>query len=71
MLKIRILAAIIAIVLTALTMFLVPHIYTGYVYLAQHYPNVFDWAQVALGFTIAGLAYWRWKKKRKAKKDDQ
>jgi hypothetical protein len=70
MLKIHILAAIIAVVLTALTVLLVPYIYTGYVYLGANYPKAFQWVQVAIGFGIAGLAYWRWKK-RKSRKDDQ
>ena len=70
MLKIHILAAIIAIVLTALTVFLMPYVYWGYLYLGENYPKVFQWAQVVLGFGVAGLAYWRWEK-RKVKKDDQ
>lgn len=69
MLKIRILASLIAIVLTALTIFLVPYIYTGYVYLGANHPKVFQWAQAGIGFAVAGLAYWRWKK-RKSKKSE-
>jgi len=68
MLKVRIIAIIIALVLTALTIYLVPIIvyhYTGFVSgLSKEQQVWFNWGQVVIGFLIAAYGFSRWKKKK-------
>jgi len=72
MLKIRIIAIIIALALTALTIYLVPiiaHHYISFVNsLNPQEKTWFSWAQAFIGFAIAAYAFWRWKKKSASKK---
>lgn len=69
MLKVRIIAGVIAIILTLITIYVVPII-------AYHYTNFangltkdqrqwFNGIQVVIGFSIAIYGFWRWKKKNK------
>lgn len=68
MLKIRIIAALLAIVLTIITIYLVPKIayfYTSFVHGLSHDQQLwFNLIQALLGVLLAGYGYWRWKKKR-------
>jgi hypothetical protein len=72
MLKVRIIAVIIALVLTALTVYLVPIIanhYMSFVGSLNEQERVwFSWVQAGLGFLVAGFGFWQWKKKSKSKK---
>jgi hypothetical protein len=73
MLKIRIIAVIIAILLTIGTVYLVP-------VLVYHYKNLvggfskdqqiwFNWFQAAVGALIAIYGFWRWKKSKSKPKE--
>lgn len=68
MLKVRIIAASIAIVLTIITIYLVPkvvHFYISFMNgLNQDQQFWFGVIQALLGALVAGCAYWRWKKKK-------
>lgn len=68
MLKIRLIAASIAIVMTLITIYLIPVIYTAYTHwsdsLNPQQKQWFLYSQAALGAVIALTALWRWKKKR-------
>jgi len=69
MLKIRIIAVLIAIVLTLLTIYFVPKvalIYTHFVSaLSQDQKVWFNGGQALLGAAVAGYGFWRWKKKKR------
>ena len=68
MLKIRVIAVLIAIVLTLLTIYIVPYIayyYTSFVSGLSHDQQIwFNWAQAGLGALAAVYGYWSWKKKK-------
>jgi hypothetical protein len=72
MLKVRIIAIIIALVLTVLTIYLVPIIVHHYVSfmdsLNAQQRTWFSVLQACVGFTIAAYGFWRWKKKSASKK---
>lgn len=72
MLKIRIIAIVIALVLTLLTIQLIPIV-------THHYMSFVDglnkeqrawlaWAQSGLGFAVAAVAFWLWRRKAKSEK---
>ncbi|RYY76897.1 MAG: hypothetical protein EOO52_05230 [Gammaproteobacteria bacterium] len=71
MLKVRIIAVIIALILTALTVYLVPIVASYYMNfmgnLNEQERIWFSWAQAFIGFSIAAFGFWRWKKKRSSK----
>jgi type II secretory pathway component PulF len=71
MLKIRIIAALIAVAFTALTVYLVPKVafyYTSFVNGLSHDQQLWlNWAQALLGGVIALIGFWLWKKKSKSK----
>ena len=73
MLKIRIFAVLIAIVLTLITIYLVPKIVFGYMHfvdgLNQDQKGWFNGSQILLGAALAGYSFWRWKKKKSEPKD--
>jgi hypothetical protein len=68
MLKLRIFAVLIAVVLTLVTIYLVPKIvfmYTHFVgNLDQDQKEWFNGSQILLGAALAGYGFWRWKKKK-------
>jgi hypothetical protein len=68
MLKIRIIAALSAIVLTLITIYLVPKVVYGYTHLmsglSHDQQTWFNGSQILLGAALAGYGYWRWKKKK-------
>jgi len=68
MLKVRIIAALVAIVLTVLTIYLVPKIayfYTSFVGGLSHDQQTrFSIFQAILGASIAAYGLWRWRKKK-------
>ena len=68
MLKIRIIAVLIAIVLTLVTIYVVPRVvymYTHFVSGLSHEQNIwFSGSQILLGAALAGYGFWRWKKKK-------
>ena len=74
MLKVRIIAIVIALLLTALTVYLVPiaiDYYNSFSSgLSEEERGKFYWAQAGVGFLIAAVGFWGWKKK-KSKPDDQ
>ena len=67
MLKVRIIALIIALILTVLTVYLVPIIANHYMRfvggLSDQERSWFSWLQAIIGFSIAAYGFWRWKKK--------
>jgi hypothetical protein len=69
MLKIRIIAALIALVLTALTLYIGPKIYFAYVHwsdsLTTEQQSWFNFGQILLGVALAVFGFWQWKKKTK------
>lgn len=69
MLKIRIIAALISLVLTALTLYIGPKIYFAYVHwsesLTPGQQGLLNWSQVLLGAVLAVVGFWLWKKKAK------
>lgn len=69
MLKIRIIAVLIAIVLTLLTIYLVPKVVYGYTHfvngLSHDQQAWFNGSQILLGAAVAGYGFWRWKKKKR------
>ena len=71
MLKIRIIAVLIAIVLTLLTIYFVPKVvfmYTHFVSGLNHDQKVwFNGGQALLGAALAGYGFWRWKKRSQSK----
>ena len=71
MFKVRLYAALISLVLTAVTMFVGPEIYYAYVgwdgKLSDGQRDWFHISQAVLGFAIAGIVFWRWWKKRQGK----
>lgn len=68
MLKIRLIAALVAIVMTLITIYLIPILivaYTGWTdSLNAQERQWFLYSQAALGALIALAALWHWKKKR-------
>jgi len=68
MLKIRLIAASVAIVMTLITIYLVPIIYAAFTHwsdsLNAQQQQWFLYSQIVLGAAIALIAFWRWKKKR-------
>lgn len=72
MLKIRLIAALIAIAFTVLTAYLVPKIayyYTSFVNGLSHDQQIWlNWAQALIGGLIGVYGFWLWKKKSKSKK---
>jgi hypothetical protein len=72
MLKVRIIAIIITLALTALTIYLVPIVvyhYTSFVdSLSGQQRTWFSVLQAFIGFAIAAYGFWRWKKKSASKK---
>jgi type II secretory pathway component PulF len=68
MLKIRIIAVLIAIVLTLLTIYLVPRVVFMYTHfasgLSQDQKVWFNGGQALLGAVLAGYSFWCWKKKK-------
>jgi hypothetical protein len=68
MLKIRIIAALIALVLTALTIYLAPFVIDFYqswsAGLTPQGRLWFNWSQAAIGVLIAVYGFWLWKKNK-------
>jgi len=68
MLKIKIFAATFAIVMTLLTIYIAPIIYTAYIHwvesLTQQQQQWVNYGQALLGVIVAGLAGWQWRKNR-------
>lgn len=68
MLKIRLIAALVALVMTLLTIYLIPiaaALYTGWTRsLNTQEQQWFSYSQIALGAVVALAALWHWKKKR-------
>ena len=68
MLKVRIIAALIAIVLTILTIYLVPYVIDFYqrwsAGLSPQGRQWFNWSQAVVGGLIALYGVWLWKKKK-------
>lgn len=73
MLKIRIIAALIAIAFTALTIYLIPIItyhYNAFVSGLSHDQQIWlNWAQALLGGVIGFYGFWLWKRKKAQSKD--
>lgn len=73
MLKIRLIAALVAIVMTLITIYLIPILiaaYTGWTNtLDAQEQQWFLYSQAALGALIALTALWQWKKKRSRRKN--
>jgi hypothetical protein len=71
MLKIRIIAAIISLALTALTLYIAPKIYFAYVHwsesLTPEQQNWFNGSQIMLGGLLAAIGFWLWKKQKSKK----
>jgi hypothetical protein len=69
MLKIRIIAALIALVLTPITLYIGYKIYFAYIgwseSLTPEQHNWFVWSQILLGMVLALVGFWQWKKKTK------
>jgi H+/Cl- antiporter ClcA len=69
MLKIRIIAALIALAFTALTIYLVPKVmyyYTSLVNGLSHDQQIWlNWAQALIGGAIGLFSFWLWKKKKR------
>ena len=68
MLKVRIIAALIAIVLTALTIYIAPYVINFYqnwsAGLSPQRRQWFNWSQAGIGALIAVYGFWLWKKKK-------
>lgn len=68
MVKIRIIAALIALVLTALTALIVPYLFTLLMHwlatLNAEQKQWFSYSQVLIGVLVAGVGYKMWKKKK-------
>ncbi len=68
MLKVRIIAVVLAILLTIATAYVVPWIVYEYKHVVGHLTAAqqewFNIAQAVLGGVIAVYAFWRWKKKK-------
>jgi hypothetical protein len=69
MFKVRIIAILIALALTALTIYLIPIVvyhYKSFVGGLDGEQQIwFSWAQAFIGFSIAAYCFWRWKRKSK------
>jgi hypothetical protein len=72
MLKVRIIALIIAILLTIATAYAIPwivHLYKNWVeQMTAEQQQWFNIAQAVLGLSIAICAFWFWKKKKSSQK---
>ncbi len=72
MLNAKLLAALIAIVMTLLTIYVVPLIYHFYVHwsdsLSHEQQQWFNYSQIVLGALLASFAIWQWKRNRSNKK---
>ena len=68
MLKVRIVAATIAILLTLATAYIAPWIIYSYKHWISHLSatqqQFFNLSQVVIGVLIAAYGFWRWKKKK-------
>lgn len=68
MLKVRIIAALIAITLTALTIYIAPYVIGFYqswsAGLSPQGRQWFNWSQAGIGLLIAAYGFWLWKKKK-------
>ncbi|MFO1390086.1 hypothetical protein [Cellvibrio sp.] len=75
MLKVRIIAAILAILLTLITIWAVPKIAFAYMTfmdgLTPEQRTSYGVAQAILGAAVACYGLWLWKKKAKKKREDQ
>ncbi len=71
MLKIRILALLISLVLTALTLYIGPKIYFAYIRWSDSlYPDqqqLINISQIFVGILIAVVGFWLWKRKARQK----
>jgi hypothetical protein len=67
MLKIRLIAVFISLILTALTLYIAPKIYFAYVQWSAGFTDdqkqLMNIAQMCIGFAIAGIGFWLWKRK--------
>lgn len=67
MLKIRLGAALISLILTALTLYIAPKIYFAYVQWSEGFSDdqkqLMNIVQMGIGFTIAAIGFWLWKRK--------
>lgn len=75
MLKVRIIAAVLAILLTLITIWAVPKIAFAYMTfmdgLTPGQRTTYGIAQAMLGAAVAGYGLWLWKKKAKKKREEQ
>ena len=72
MLNTKLIAAAIAIVMTLLTIYIVPLIYRFYVQwsdsLSPEHQQWYNYSQILLGLLLAGFALWQWRRKRRGQK---
>jgi hypothetical protein len=68
MLKVRIIAALIAIVLTAITIYLAPFVIAFFQHwhggLSPQARQLFNWSQAGIGALMAVYGFWLWKKSK-------
>ena len=71
MLKIRVLALLISLVLTALTLYIGPKIYFAYAHwsdsLSPEQQQLINVSQIFVGILIAVIGFWLWKRKARQK----